>query len=163
MTFEAPAARSELTTPETTTILRFVVVSLGRMRFALEAEAVERIVRMAALVPLPRAPRHVAGMLNLHGSALLVVDPRPAFRVARARPSPGQQLIVLRARSRYVLWVDRVEDIVIAAPTDLDAVTDSGPPGLNSSVLRLRGEVIPVISAAALDPRPRDSRRVIPL
>ena len=166
MTFEAPAARSELPkpdSPETTGALRFVIVAVGRLRFALEAAAVERIVRMAAHVPLPRAPRHVAGMLNLQGTALLVVDPRPTLRVARARPSPDQQLIVLRGHSRYVLWVDGVEEMVIAAPADLDAVGDSGPRRLTSAVLHHRGEMIPVIAAAALDPRPRDSRRVTPV
>jgi purine-binding chemotaxis protein CheW len=166
MSFEAPAARSDLPAPdsaETTVALRFVIVVLGGLRFALNAEAVERIVRMAALVPLPHAPRHVAGMLNLQGRALLVVDPRRALRVALARPSAAQQLIVLRARSRYVLWVDGVEDMVIAAPTDLDALAATGRRGSSVRVLHHRGDMIPVISAAALDPRPRKARRAMPV
>jgi purine-binding chemotaxis protein CheW len=162
MSFEAPAARSQLPTPETTAALRFIVVGVGRVRFAMEAAPVERIVRMAALVPLPRAPRHVAGMLNLQGTALLVVDPRPALAIARAHPTTDQQLIVLRARSRFVLWVDRVEDIVIAAPADLDAVAGTVPRGLSSSVLHHRGDVIPIVRASALDPRPRTAHRVKP-
>src|SRR4051812_9430206 len=138
MTLESPAARSQsppLDSPETAGALRFVIVSLGPRRFALAAEAVERIVRMAALVPLPRPTRHAVGMLNLHGTALLVVDPRRALGIAPARPSPAQQLIVLQARSRYVLWVDHVEEIAIAAPAEVDAVAASGPRALSCRVL----------------------------
>ena len=142
MTPESPAARSEsppLDSPDAAGSLRFVIVSVGPRRFALEAESVERIVRMAALVPLPRPVRHAVGMLNLQGTALLVVDPRRALGVAPARPSAAQQLIVLQARSRYVLWVDRVEEMVIAAPAEVDAVAASGPRALSCRVLHQGG------------------------
>jgi chemotaxis signal transduction protein len=166
MASESPAARSESPAPDPPAgllALQFVIASLGARRFALEAEAVERIVRMAALVPLPRARGHVVGMLNLHGTALLVVDPRRPLRIALARPSAAQQLIVLRARSRYVLWVDRVEDMVIAAPADLDALAATGHRALSSRVLHRGGDIIPVLSAAALDPGPHRAPRTIPL
>jgi chemotaxis signal transduction protein len=166
MTPESPAARSEspaLDSPETTGALRFVIASLGPRRFALEAEVVQRIVRMAALVPLLRPTRHVVGMLNLHGTVLLVVDPRRALGIAPARPSAAQQLIVLRARSRYVLWVDRVDEIVIVAPAEVDAVAASGPRALSSGVLHHGGELVPVLAAAALDPGPRKAPRTMPV
>jgi chemotaxis signal transduction protein len=165
MAAEWPAARSEspaLDSPDMAGALRFLIASLGPRRFAVEAEAVERVVRMAALVSLPRPRRHVVGMLNLHGAALLVVDPRRALGIAPARPSAAQQLIVLRARSRYVLWMDRVDEIVIAAPGEVDTLAASGPRALSSRVLHQGDELIPVLAAAALDPGPRKAPRTMP-
>jgi chemotaxis signal transduction protein len=155
MTAHSLAAPSASPAPQHSESYRFVIASLGSRRFALPAGAVERIVRMAALTPLPRPPRRVVGVLNLEGTALLVVDPRRVLGIARTRPSAAQQLIVLRARTRFVLWVDRVEDLVFVAPADVEDLAATRPQALSAQVLRRGGELlIPILSAAALDPGP---------
>jgi hypothetical protein len=62
---------------------------------------------------------------------------------------------VLRARTRFVLWVDQAKDLVLAAPADVETLSDSRPQGLAAQVLhRDDDRLIPVLSPAALDPGP---------
>ena len=128
-----------------------LIVRVGSQRYALPAAAVERILPMAALTPLPGTPRDVAGLLNLHGDVLPVVDPRPhlagiaagnAARGAPAAPDPSQHLVVVVAQTRYLLWVDEAEQVFVPVASSM------------IGVVRLGGAVVPVLSPESLDPGP---------
>jgi chemotaxis signal transduction protein len=135
--------------------LRFLVTCVGGQRFAIRADAVERIIRMAALSPLPNARASIAGLLNLQGTVLLVVDPRRGLGLPIVAAHPNQQLVVVQAESRYVLWVDRAEELWTVEPTDLDEVPRVGARGLEHQVVRRGGEVVPILSLSRLGPGPR--------
>lgn len=131
-----------------------LIVRVGSQRFALPAAAVERILPMAALTPLPGAPRNVAGLLNLHGGVVPVVDPRPHLAgvaltnsagssgSAPAEPDASQHLVVMVAQTRYLLWVDAAEQVF------------ASPARPTASVVRLGDAVVPVLSPESLDPGP---------
>ena len=138
--------------PDAHTLL--LIGRLGERRFALPATSVERILRMAAITPLPDAPPGIAGVLDLHGSVLPVVDPRPRLGLPPATPDVDQHLVVLAAATRYLLWVDRVEAIEAVPAGAFDAVDAGGGPGVAPQVVRLAGAVLPVLSPTALDPGP---------
>lgn len=130
-----------------------MVVRLGDRRFALPAPAIGRILPMAALIPLPDAPVGIAGVLALQGVVLPVVDPRPRLGVPLVAPRPEQHLVVIAARTRFLLWVDRAEAIVPAPPVA------AGLPGadaasLASQFVRIGDEYLPLLAPAALDPGP---------
>jgi purine-binding chemotaxis protein CheW len=155
-----------------------LVGSVGGRRFALPAAAVVTCLRMAPVTPLPDAPPGVVGVLNTAGRILPVVDPRPAFGVPTPPYDPEQYLVLVRARRDYVLWIDRLEQTFAApaagaAPVDLDGVAGgaagtggpddagadavpgavgSGRRALVDSFVRIAGEVVPVLSLAALAP-----------
>ena len=119
--------------------------------------AVERVLRLAAWTPLPEAPPGVAGVLNLGGTIIPVVDARARFGL----PTPGlnldQRLVVIGDQHRYVLWVDDVEQITAVSPHAFDQIgTGEGGPeaALAPFVVRLDDGVLPVLAPEALDPGP---------
>jgi purine-binding chemotaxis protein CheW len=127
---------------------------LAERAFAIPAVAVDRIVRMVALTPLPGAPPHVVGLINVQGAVLPVVDPRPLLGVPTSEPHPDQDLVILSAPHRYVLWLDRITEVSRATPADFQTICSSGEPGPASLVMRLDDLVIPVLSVVALAPGP---------
>src|SRR5882724_2470846 len=54
-----------------------VVGRIGSQRYAWPAAAVERVLPMAAVTRVADLPPSVAGLLDVHGDTLAVVDPRP--------------------------------------------------------------------------------------
>jgi purine-binding chemotaxis protein CheW len=156
-----------------------VIGRVGDHRFALPAATIVSCLRMAAVTPLPDAPGGVVGVLNLNGAILPVVDPRPRFGLPTPPYHPEQYLVLVRARRDYLLWVDRLEQTFAArtgdfAPTGLDGeatgVTGvagaaevagsgggagagtTGRPAFVHSLVRIAGEVVPVLSLEALAP-----------
>jgi chemotaxis signal transduction protein len=130
-----------------------LIVRLGGRRFAIPLAAIGRILPMAALTPLPGAPRGIAGVLSLQGTALPVVDPRPRLDVDRVSPQPGQHLVAIVARTRYLLWIDRAEEI-LAAPTAAIGDVLGDAPLIAPRLARVGQDHLLVLSPADLDPGP---------
>jgi len=54
--------------------MKVLVFHIGPERYALPLAAVLRVLPAARLAPLPGAPAYVAGLLDLHGAPLPVID-----------------------------------------------------------------------------------------
>jgi chemotaxis signal transduction protein len=130
-----------------------LIVRLSGRRFAIPVAAIGRILPMAALTPLPGAPRGIAGVLSLHGTALPVVDPRPRLGADPVSPQPGQHLVTIEARTRYLLWIDRAEEILVA-PTAVISDVLGDAPLVAPRLARVGQDHLPVLSPTDLDPGP---------
>jgi purine-binding chemotaxis protein CheW len=135
-------------------VRQLLLLRIGQRRYALPAEAVERVERMAALIPLPDAPPGVAGVLNLRGALLPVVDPRPRLGMPTPGADPSQHLVVVAAEGRYLLWVDGVDRIVRPPSVGSGSIALGAGRAVVASMVRLDDETVPVLSPAALDPGP---------
>lgn len=128
-----------------------LVCRLGERRLGILGAAVQRILPMAELTPLPDADNGVVGILNVHGSILPVVDPRLGLGLAPSSPDPTQYLVLVSGEPRYLLWVDAVEDIAHVPAGELRPTgATSGP--LMAAVPDVSGPVLPILSTEALRP-----------
>ena len=92
---------------------QYVVFTIDRHRFALRLSDVGRIVRMVELTAVPDGPAFLAGMINVQGELLPVVNTRRRFRLREREPSINDQLIIATARGRAVaLIVDTVIGVI---------------------------------------------------
>ena len=51
-----------------------VCFTFGEQRFAIDIDVVRRVARLPHLTPVPGAPRHFAGVANLRGNLVPIVD-----------------------------------------------------------------------------------------
>lgn len=127
-----------------------LTVRIGTRRFALPAHAVERILPMASLLPLPQAGEALAGLLNLQGSILPVIDPRPPLDISRVGIGQDQRLVLVSGQYRYLLWVDGTEQLQEVQTDRHEAALSAVQGGLIAGIARLPDETIPVLSVDAL-------------
>lgn len=86
-----------------------VIFVLDDRRYALYLSAVERVVPAVEITGLPKAPDIVAGIINVQGRIIPVVDVRRRFRLASREPKLNDHIIIARTNARSVaLVVDRV-------------------------------------------------------
>lgn len=125
--------------------LQLIVFTLGRETFALPLGAVEEIVQLPeALTRVPKAPKFVAGVMNLRGRALPVIDLRQRFQTDGAAGSARPRVLVVATEHLQagfivdgVSEILRVEEAAIsqapAMPGDgarvFDRVTPAGDDG----------------------------------
>jgi purine-binding chemotaxis protein CheW len=93
-----------------------LVVTIGGERVALPAAAVESVVELDALIPVPRAPAHVAGLAALRSRVLTVIDCMQSLELGITDCSDGirEAAVVELDGHHYALLVDIVEDVVEA-------------------------------------------------
>lgn len=91
---------------------RVVEFALGDQLYALPLPAVERIVRMVSITPLPQAPAIVLGVINVRGRVMPVLNLRRRFRLPERDLVLTDLLVIGRTATRPVaLVVDEVAGV----------------------------------------------------
>lgn len=87
-----------------------VIFSLENLRYALELSYVERVIGSVEIIPLPKAPDKVLGIINYHGEIIPVINIREMFRLPEKGLSTEDHFIIAKTEKRLVaLVVDYVE------------------------------------------------------
>lgn len=106
--------------------LQLVVFVIEGQRYALPLHAVERVLPMVAVSPLPKAPAVALGVINVHGHIIPVVDIRLRFGLPPGDYGLTAQLLVARtARRPLAVPVDDcqgVTEVAAEAVTSPDTV-----------------------------------------
>lgn len=105
------------------------VFGLDGNRYALHLEAVDRVVAVVHVTPLPKAPEIVAGIVNIRGTIVPVVDIRRRFMLpSKARPALSDMFIIAHTSRRPVaLAADNVSGVLDCADTEIIAAADLMP------------------------------------
>jgi purine-binding chemotaxis protein CheW len=92
---------------------RVVVFTLGDQRYGLSLSAVERVVHMVQVTPLPRAPAIVLGVVNVRGRVIPVLNLRRRFRLPERDFALTDRLVIARtARRPVALVADEVAGVL---------------------------------------------------
>lgn len=93
--------------------IRVITFALERQRFALHLAAVERVLPMVHVTPLPAAPPIVIGVINVQGTVIPVVSVRARFGLPGRPLSVVDHLVLARtSRRRLALAVDEVDGVL---------------------------------------------------
>jgi purine-binding chemotaxis protein CheW len=104
-----------------------ISISLGENLFALDIMSVREIRGWSASTPLPHAPAHVLGMINLRGQILPVVELSALLGLGGSKPGPSSVVVVAQIGDQQVgLLVDAVCDIVTVQAGEMQAVPQVG-------------------------------------
>lgn len=110
------------------TSIRVVVFTLDDRRYGIALSAVERVVRMVDVTPLPQAPAIVLGVVNLRGRVIPVLDLRRRFRLPGRSFALADQLVIARTARRAVAFaVDAATGVVEYTERQAVSVRDIVP------------------------------------
>jgi purine-binding chemotaxis protein CheW len=99
---------------------QILLFTLGEPRFALDLAVVERVVQAVEVLPLPKAPPLVLGVINVQGQVIPVVDIRQCFGMPARDITVNDQFILARTSKRRVAVVtDAVSGILDLADGQL--------------------------------------------
>ena len=106
-----------------------LVVMLAGRRAALPADRVNSVIEPANVVPVPRAPAHVAGLAALRSRPLTIIDCRAALGFAPDDSGAGgtRAVVVEHDGHLYGLKVDAADDIVEAIGAPKPVAGSPGP------------------------------------
>lgn len=130
-----------------------LIVRLAGRRVALSAAAVEAVVELEGLTPVPGAASHVAGLSALRSRVLTVIDSRVSLGLAAAaEPAIGEAIVVRSGGHTYAVLVDLVEDVVDAASavTRVAVPTGAGWDRVTTGMVETDGDLLLMIDPHAL-------------
>src|SRR5258708_10998428 len=121
-----------------------VIFKIGEQEFAVDAAAVEQVLRAVEIVPLPEAPAGVRGVVNLRGRIVPVFDLWARFGQPARALRAGDHLLVARTHWRTVaLLVDAVVGVVPRGKVQVTPAADILPDLESiSGVMKLDGGLV---------------------
>ncbi len=122
----------------------YVIASVAGQCVAIDALAVEAIIRIGTMTPVPGAPAHVAGLCAVRSTVMTVID------VSRAAGQPedgegDQAAVVLHEGHRYALRLEKITDV-----EDIDVQPSANDPSIGAAWLAVAPLRIERVSSAAL-------------
>jgi purine-binding chemotaxis protein CheW len=142
----------------------YLILSIAGERFGLPAWAVREIRGWTPPTPLPGAAHALAGVVNLRGTILPVIDAALRLGLEPASPAPTRPVIVVLELDGTACGVvaDRVSDILALPRQAIEQPPLSGhqtAPGSLLGITLRDGGVLRLLAPRALLPSPADQRQ----
>jgi purine-binding chemotaxis protein CheW len=121
---------------------------------ALDASGVQEVIRVESVTPVRHAPGDVAGVINLRGRIVTLLDLGMILGSGRSAVTPASRILIIEDRNEFLgVLVDRVGEMI-----EVDSgQEDSLPVNLPASqtrffrgVCRAGGRVITLLNPAAV-------------
>jgi purine-binding chemotaxis protein CheW len=131
-----------------------LVVTIAGERVALPASAVEAVVELDTLIPVPRAAPHVAGLSALRSRVLTVIDCMRSLELGDTDCSDGirEAAVVELEGHHYALIVDLVEDVIesLSDPAPVRAAMGPGWERVSQGMVETESGPLLLVDVAAL-------------
>lgn len=136
-----------------------LVFALSGECFALPVSAIHEVIDPLPVTPVPNAPPHAPGLINVRGIVTPVVDVRLRLRMARpAQSDRSARFIVLdlpvrSLPTRVAIEADAVHEVIEADTTRLEPVPDLGarwPEAFVHGVARHNGGLVVLLNPETL-------------
>lgn len=100
---------------------QFLTFTLHEEEYAIDILKVQEIKGMSKITPIPNAPAHVKGVMNLRGTVVPVIDLRRRFSMASVEADNLTVIIVVNVGKQVAgLVVDTVSDVLNFSMQDVE-------------------------------------------
>ena len=133
---------------------QLVTMIVDNQLFGVPILQVQDIVEASKITPVPLAPSAIAGVLNLRGRIVTVIDLRKILGNNEEVPWESQMGVTVEHRGDlYTLLVDAIGDVRTLSKRDFDtapSTMDEKVRQLCSGIFRLRGNLLVVLDVARI-------------
>ena len=131
-----------------------LIVTIAGSRVALLAADVDGVVELDTLIPVPRAPAHLAGLSALRSRVLTVIDCQRSLELGTTDMAGGmlEAAVVEIDGHHYALTVDAVEDVVeaLSDPAPVRAAMGAGWERVSKGLVETEEGPLLLVDVAAL-------------
>ena len=139
-----------------------LILSIAGQKVALRALEVQSVIEIDALIPVPCAPPHVAGLAALRSRVLTVIDPQFALGLSQrmTRDPAIQAVVVVHDGHAYALMLDAVHDVTEArsVPTPMHTRLQGNWAEMSHGMVETDYGPLLLVDAAALIVGPEEAR-----
>lgn len=109
---------------------RFLAFTLCQEEYAVPLLKVKEVIALTEITPVPYAPSHFKGIMNLRGQVISVIDLRLKFRMSKAETTHETAIIILDLNPlSFGVIVDSIDSVLAVERGDLRP-----PPDVESQV-----------------------------
>ncbi len=134
--------------------LHIIGFQVGRETYGVPITSLHEIVRVPEITPVPDAPSHMEGVINLRGKIVSVIDLRKRLGQAEIAHSGRNRILVVEQNGRLCgLMVDSASEVLKIPASDIQpatAVFQEGGQNCVTGLGRFQGRLIVLLDMARL-------------
>lgn len=132
--------------------IQIVVFEIAGESFGVDIFRVQEIIRNRDVTPIPKAPDHVKGLINLRGQTIPIVDLGWRLGLGPARVGDATRIIVVDACDGHVgLLVDAVTEVLTVPKEMIEEAPKLATGGRSNHVLAVARKENTLISLLDVD------------
>ncbi|TWT48258.1 chemotaxis protein CheW [Botrimarina hoheduenensis] len=117
-------------------VQQYATFYVGELLLGVDIRLVQEINRQLDITPVPNAPRHVRGVINLRGDVATVIDLRQVLGLSPAEETRDTRNLIVHSQGESIgLLVDRISDILTLRADEI-ALPPSNIKGIDSRYFR---------------------------
>jgi purine-binding chemotaxis protein CheW len=134
--------------------LHIIGFQVGRETYGVPITSLHEIVRVPEITPVPDAPSHMEGVINLRGKIVSVIDLRKRLGQKETAPSKRNRILVVEHHGKLCgLMVDSASEVLKLPASDIQpasAVFQETAQNCVTGLGRFRGRLIVLLDMARL-------------
>ncbi len=92
---------------------KLVIFQIDNQKFALPLSVVESAIQIVEIRALPKSPKYICGIINLHGDIVSVINMRSLFGLPEKEVELSDKLIIVSISGlKVALWVNLVNEVI---------------------------------------------------
>jgi purine-binding chemotaxis protein CheW len=108
-------------------VIQLVTFRLKDETYGINVMQVQEVLRVSEIAPVPGAPAHVLGIINLRGNVVTVIDTRIRFGLNSTEPDDASRIVIIESDQQVVgILVDSVAEVVELQQSDIDSAPSIG-------------------------------------
>lgn len=140
MDMSKSVTKTDITAEEASVGEQYLTFIMANEEYGVDILSVQEIRGWEKVTPIPNAPAHVKGVINLRGNIVPIIDLRQRFGMSQVEFSPITVVIVLKVETKLGskvmgIVVDAVSDVYYVSTQDLRNAPDLGD-SVNTSYIK---------------------------
>jgi len=112
-------------TESNTDLDRFLEFSLGDEDYAIPLLTVREVISVPETTPIPKAPSHFLGIMNLRGQVISVVDLRTKLKIKKKEENSEESVIIVDIEGMNLgIVVDSINKVLAFRLSDVNKVPE---------------------------------------
>ena len=108
-------------------ILQWVTFRLDNETYGINVMQVQEVLRYTEIAPVPGAPSHVLGIINLRGHVVTVIDTRECFGLQSAQVDDSTRVVIMEIDKQVIgILVDSVAEVVYLRQSEIETAPNVG-------------------------------------
>ncbi len=108
-------------------ISEWVTFRLDAEKYGIDVMRVREVLRNTEIAPVPGAPDHILGIINLRGNVVTVIDTRQRFGLMPREIDDASRIVIIEAGDEAVgMTVDSVAEVVALNASAIETAPNVG-------------------------------------
>lgn len=118
-------------------VIQWVTFKLDSEIYGINVMQVQEVLRLPEVAPVPGAPSHVMGIINLRGNVVTVIDTRNRFGLFQKEADDATRIIVTEVNNQVIgMLVDSVAEVVNLKGSEIETTPNLGEENESSKYIQ---------------------------